>query len=245
MRHYKISALILAFVLGCITFAVANDWINKGLNAFSSKSKEMDTSSLSSSEISKAFTEALLIGSEKVVARLGVKNGFNADPAVHIPLPKELITVKKALSNLEMSGTLDELEVKLNRAAEVATPKAKKIFKKAIVEMSFEDVKKIYNGPEDSATNYFKAKMTPELQKEMLPIVKKSLSEVGAVKTYNIIMKKYSSIPFAPKVDADINKHVVEKGMEGIFYYLAEEEAAIRKDPAKQTTSLLKKVFGK
>jgi hypothetical protein len=38
--------------------------------------------------------------------------------------------------------------------------------------------------------------------------------------------------------------HVVEKGMDGIFYYMAKEEAAIRSNPAKRTTELLKQVFG-
>jgi hypothetical protein len=32
---------------------------------------------------------------------------------------------------------------------------------------------------------------------------------------------------------------------DGMFYYIAQEEAAIRKDPVKQSTELLKKVFGK
>ncbi|MBU1405943.1 MAG: DUF4197 domain-containing protein [Proteobacteria bacterium] len=31
---------------------------------------------------------------------------------------------------------------------------------------------------------------------------------------------------------------------DGIFFYTAKEEAGIRNDPAKQTTALLKKVFG-
>jgi len=33
--------------------------------------------------------------------------------------------------------------------------------------------------------------------------------------------------------------------MDGIFYYMAKEEAAIRRNPAKRTTDLLKKVFNK
>jgi hypothetical protein len=37
---------------------------------------------------------------------------------------------------------------------------------------------------------------------------------------------------------------VVDKSMQGIFHYLAREEAAIRRDPARRTTELLKKVFG-
>jgi hypothetical protein len=36
----------------------------------------------------------------------------------------------------------------------------------------------------------------------------------------------------------------VKKIYHGIFYYMAKEEAAIRTNPAKQTTDLLKRVFG-
>jgi len=32
--------------------------------------------------------------------------------------------------------------------------------------------------------------------------------------------------------------------MDGIFYYIAKEEAAIRQNPVKRTTELLKRVFG-
>jgi hypothetical protein len=36
----------------------------------------------------------------------------------------------------------------------------------------------------------------------------------------------------------------VQKSIDGIFYYMAKEEAEIRRDPLKQSTELLKKVFG-
>lgn len=58
-------------------------------------------------------------------------------------------------------------------------------------------------------------------------------------------MGKYESMPFVPDVKSDLTGHVVDKGMDGIFHYLAKEEAAIRQNPAKQTTDLLKSVFGK
>ena len=48
-------------------------------------------------------------------------------------------------------------------------------------------------------------------------------------------MGKYRSIPFVPDVKADLSDYVVEKGMDSIFYYLAKEEAAIRRNPVKQT----------
>ena len=86
--------------------------------------------------------------------------------------------------------------------------------------------------------------MSAPLAQEMTPIVDASLSEVGAVQSYDQIMNKYEGLPFAPPVDADLTAYVVDKGMDGIFHYLAKEEAAIRTDPVARSTDLLKKVFG-
>ena len=57
--------------------------------------------------------------------------------------------------------------MRLNRAAEVATPKAKKLFSKAITEMSFDDVKKIYKGPKEAAIRQNPVKRTTDLLKRV------------------------------------------------------------------------------
>ena len=43
----------------------------------------------------------------------------------------------------------------------------------------------------------------------------------------------------------DLDKYVVEKSLDGLFYMLGEEEKKIRKSPAARTTALLKEVFGR
>ncbi len=43
----------------------------------------------------------------------------------------------------------------------------------------------------------------------------------------------------------DLNKYVVAKTLDGLFLMLGEEEKKIRKNPAAQTTALLKEVFGR
>lgn len=45
--------------------------------------------------------------------------------------------------------------------------------------------------------------------------------------------------------ELDINKYVVGKALDGLFYMLGEEEKKIRKNPAARTTELLKEVFAK
>lgn len=200
--------------------------------------------SLSLQDVADALKEALQIGANKVIDQVGQTNGFTKDSAIHIPLPEQLGAVKKALSAVGMTGALDTLEARLNTAAEVAAPKARAVFLEAIADMTFDDVKSIYNGANDAATQYFKNKMTPALIREMAPVVSDSLSEVGAIQIYDQIMGRYGALPLVPDIKADLSDYVVEKGMEGIFYYLAKEEAAIRENPARRTTELLRRVFG-
>ncbi len=222
----------------------AQSWLEKGLNIFQSVKQGNVAQELTVGDMAGAFKDALRIGSGNVVSRLGAVDGFNADSAIHIPLPDELGKVKSMLSKVGMSQSMDDLELKLNRAAEAATPKARELFSQAISDMTFDDVKQIYNGPEDSATQYFRGKMSPDLIKEMDPIIDGSLSEVGAIQSYDTVMGQYKALPFVPDVKADLKNHVSEKALDGVFYYLAKEEAAIRSDPARHTTDLLKRVFG-
>ena len=246
MRNYKMIIVLIPFVL-LFSLSQVNaegKWWEKGINIFKTPDENGKSKEPGTGEIAEAFKQALCIGSENVVKKLGRVDGFNADPAVHIPLPNELNTVKTMLAKVGMSRTVDDLELKLNRAAEAATPKAEKLFLQSITEMTFNDIKSIYEGPEDSASKYFQEKMSPSLSKEMRPIIENSLSKVGAIQAYDNVMDEYQALPFVPDVKANLTDYVVEKGMDGIFYYIAKEEAAIRKDPVKQTTELLKKVFG-
>ncbi|HIJ90133.1 MAG: DUF4197 domain-containing protein [Desulfobulbaceae bacterium] len=246
MKNYAPIACLtlIAFTCSPHQALAEGSWLDKGVGVLNTLSTGNTGTQASNSEIGEAFKNALSIGTQNVVGRLGTSDGFNGDPAIHIPLPDELQTVKNMLATIGMSQTVDDLELKLNRAAEAATPKAKALFLQAIKELSFDDIRKIYEGPEDSATRYFQGKMTPALKKEMQPIVEKSLSQVGAIQSYDTVMGQYKALPFVPNVKANLTEHVLQKGMAGIFYYIAKEEASIRKDPAKQTTALLKKVFG-
>jgi hypothetical protein len=232
------------FMIGLCVSGAEGSWLKKGTDLLENLGAGGKQSSLTTPEISEGLKDALRVGTETVVNQLGQTDGFNTDPAVHIPLPESLDTVNSMLRKVGMSSMLDDLETKLNRAAEEATPKAKEIFWQAIQEMTLDDVKAIYEGPDDSATRYFQSKMSPALAQEMKPIVEKSLAEVGAVQAYDNVMGQYRSMPFVPDVKADLTDHVINKGMDGIFYYLAKEEAAIRQNPAKRTTEILQKVFG-
>ena len=186
---------------------------------------------LSNADIVQGLKAALETGSNTVVNQLGTTDGFNGDPRIHIPLPNALVKAKDLAGKVGLDGPFNDLETRLNRAAELATPKAKSLFVGAIKQMTVDDARGILNGADDSATTYFRDRTGVALASEMRPLVDSALAQVGAVNSFNKALAAYRAIPGAPAVDADLTGHVVEKGSDGIFFYLAEEEKAIRENP--------------
>ncbi|MFK7862335.1 MAG: DUF4197 domain-containing protein [Granulosicoccus sp.] len=203
-----------------------------------------DSGPLSADEITRGLKEALITGSGAVVSQLGQANGFSGDPSIRIPLPSSLVKARDIASKVGLEGSFDDLELKLNQAAEEATPKARELFFGAIRSMSVEDAKGILQGPDNAATEYFRGKTGESLQAQMRPIVDQALAQVGAVSSFNQLLDRYNKIPLAPKIEADLTGHVVDEGSDGIFYYLAQEEKSIRENPLKRTSEILQRVFG-
>lgn len=237
--------IVLMALAGSPAALAQSSWLDKAKESLGGLGKSLPTGdALSNEDITAGLREALKVGSQRVVQQVGRPDGFNADPEIHIPLPGALQDVQSVLKRVGMAGLADDLELKLNRGAEAAAPEAKALFINAISEMTLDDARKIYDGPNDAATRYFQSKMTPALARRMAPIVDQSLAEVGAVKSYDAMIDQYKAIPFVPDVKSDLTGYVVEKAMDGLFYYIAQEEAAIRENPAARTTELLQKVFG-
>jgi len=201
------------------------------------------TSSLSNDKIIAGLKQALKVSTTKAVAVAGRPDGFLKNEAIRILLPPKLQTVGKGMRMLGMGAQVDELEVGMNRAAEQATPYAKQIFLNAVMKMSFDDARHILTGGDTAATEYFKRSSSADLTTAFTPIVQRAMQRVGVVQQYNRVV---SSAPGGNALagQLDLNKYVVSKTLDGLFLMLGEEEKKIRRDPAAQTTALLKEVFG-
>lgn len=200
---------------------------------------------LSNTQIASGLKEALRVGAENAVKLTGRPNGYFGDQAIKILLPKELRPLDKPLRALGYGPKIDGFVLSMNRAAEAAAPAAKKIFQDAILSMTFDDARRILTGGDTAATDYFKAKTTPQLTIAFRPIVAKTMAQNGVTKQYDQIAAQAQSIPFVKSQNLDITNYVVASALDGLFYELGQEERKIRKDPAAQTTSLLKQVFGR
>ena len=110
--------------------------------------------------------------------------------------------------------------------------------------MTVTDGLNILRGADTSATAYLRKSASPELTKAYAPVIDSALQKTDATKYWKDVFDTYNKIPLVTKVDPDLSSYVTQKAISGIFYYVAQEEIQIRKDPAAQVTDLLKKVFG-
>jgi len=195
-------------------------------------------------KIGSGLQEALKVGTENAVAQTSATDGFLMNKAIKILMPKTLQNMEKPLRMVGYGPQIDEFVVGMNRAAEKAVPFAKQIFWDAIGAMTFDDARKILNGNDTAATEYFKGKTSKNLQTAFRPSVEEVMNQVGVNRQYNDLIGKYKDVPFSKNIAFDVNQYVTEKATDGIFFVVGQEEKKIRTNPAARVTDLLKDVFG-
>lgn len=200
--------------------------------------------SLSNKDAAAGLKKALAQGIDQAVGKLGKAGGFLDNPAVKIPLPPKLAQAEGAMRLLGMGSQADELVVAMNHAAEAAVPESKALLKQALGHMTVDDAKRILTGGNDAATQYFKRATYAPLQIEFGPLVERATRKVKLGDTYDTVAQKGVALGLVKPENATLQAYVTQKTLDGLFFMMAEEERAIRKDPLGQGSELLKRVFG-
>lgn len=182
--------------------------------------------------IAAGLKEALTVSTRKAVASTGRVDGFLKNAAIKILLPEKLRNVGKGMRLMGMGQQVDALEIGMNRAAEQAAPAARQIFIDAVTKMTIADARQILSGGDTAATEYFKTTSTDQLTAAFSPIVHQAMEKVGVVRQYDQLMQNPIAARVAENEGFSIDKYVVGKTMDGLFYVMGEEERKIRKDPA-------------
>ena len=211
---------------------------------FASEASALGVADLTNAEASKGLKAALIQGAVKAVGELSKTDGFLANPEVKIPLPSVLKKTEKAMRMLGMGKQLDDLELRMNRAAEAAVPEAKNLLVEAAKKMTLADAKAILGGSDDAATQYFKKHTFTPMARKFLPVVENATANVQLAQQYNKLIALSSQYGVVKKDQLSIEQYVTQKTLDGVYLMMAKEEAAIRKDPVAQGSALLKKVFG-
>ena len=232
-----VLTLIVAVLISAQPAAAQFDQILKGLGGSVG-------GGISDVKIGSGLQEALKVGTENAVLQTGRLDGFFANKAIKILMPRTLQNMEQPLRLVGFGPKIDEFVLGMNRAAEKAVPFAKEIFWDAIGQMTFDDARRILNGGDTAATDYFKSKTSKKLHTAFRPSVESVMNDVGVNRQYNELVGRYESVPFAKSITFDVNQYVTEKATDGLFYVVGQEERKIRTNPAARVTDLLKDVFG-
>lgn len=198
---------------------------------------------LSEDEIGNGLKEALNVGVGEAVTFLSAEDGYYTSP-YKILIPEEAQTVVSKLKAVPgFQDVEQQLEEKINRAAELAANEAGPIFVNAIKGLTIRDAMNILMGEPDAATRYLEGNTRPSLLDAFLPVIQQSLDEVNAREYWRGAVTAYNKIPFVKKVQPELDQYVTDRALAGMFGLVEKKEIALRDNPALRQTELLRKVF--
>jgi hypothetical protein len=183
---------------------------------------------LSAGDASKGLKAALEKGATAAVSLLGRQDGFLGNPKVRIPLPGYLEDAGKMLRMVGQGSRIDELVTAMN----------------AVRTMSVADAKGILVGGDTSVTQFFAGKTRAPLTERFLPVVTYATVKVKLAEKYNSLAGKAAGYGLVKKEDANIQRYVTGKSLDGLYLMIGEEERKIRQDPVASGSAILQKVFG-
>lgn len=187
--------------------------------------------------------QALEVSTINTVTQTSQKGGFSDNPLIRIPLPKQLQNIASTLNKFGFGQYAKQLELQINRSAELASSQAKAVFIDSISRMSLRDGWQILNGKQDAATEYFRQDTEQQLAQKFQPIITRSMNEVGFYNDYKKLLNVYNTLPLTNKPNLNIENYIMQQTLDGLFSLVAIEEAKIRQNPSARVTELLRRVF--
>lgn len=199
---------------------------------------------LTEGEVVNGLKDALEVGAVRAANQASADGGFLNDELLFIAFPPEARRVANTLRDIGMGNLVDNFVTTLNRSAEDAAKQAAPIFASAVREMTFQDAFDILYGDSNAATNYLRRTTSNQLLNAFTPVISQALDNNEATRYWTDITTAYNQLPFVTPVSTDLVEYTTNNAMDGLFMLLEGEESAIRKDPVKRTTDILRRVFG-
>ncbi len=247
MKKIRVMAVLFIFLLaGCAELSqIAQQTIG-------------ENRSLTTTEIIAGLKEALIVGTDKSADVLGITDGYYKDQMVKILLPPEADIIVNNLNKIPGGDKLvEDVLLRINRAAEDAAKDVKPIFVNSIKSMTITDAVTILKGEDNAATEYLHKTTYNQLFELYRPKIKSSVDKklVGNVSTgesWDLLTGKWNSVAnstvgqiagFKP-VKISLDDYLTQKALDGLFLKIAQEEKQIRENPAARVNDILKRVFG-
>jgi hypothetical protein len=213
---------------------------------------------LTTAEIVAGLKQALQIGTDSSVARLSKMDGYFGDAMVKILLPPEAKSITDNLSKLPGGERLvNDVILRINRAAEDAAKGAGTIFVSSITSMNISDGLAILKGGNTAATDYLKSTTSQQLFQLYQPKIKASLDKklignISTTESWNKLTTEWNKVANTvvgqlaglKPVNVVLDEYLTQKGLDGLYLKISEDEKKIRTNVNARVTELLKRVFG-
>ncbi len=227
MSHVKHAILVATLFAGLLTVATPS------------------LAQLKNETVVSGLKEALFKSTQTAVSTLSQVDGFYKNDMVKIRLPDNMQRVADTLGKIGLQQQIDDFVLSMNRAAELAAPRAAEIFVDAIRGMEVKDAFQILEGGDTAATEYLKDTTSDLIYTDFKPVITESMGQVGARNLFDTLMDNYAKLPFASQLAKfDLDDYVTQNAIGGLFHIVAQEERQIRENPAARASELLKTVFG-
>ncbi|MCB9196524.1 MAG: DUF4197 domain-containing protein [Flavobacteriales bacterium] len=238
--------LILAVSLGIYSCDVLTAVADTAINSTTGTT----SNALTNDEVIAGLKEALTVGIQNGAGLASKEDGFFKNDLIKLPFPPDVIKVKEKLM-ADPTGLgkkkVEEFELGMNRAAELASKEAAPIFIDAIKSMTIADGFTILKGEDNAATNYLRDKTTTKLTEKFSPIVQNAIEQAKVMSLWEKVTTAYNASTFLTgkeEVNTDLNGYITGKAISGLFMLVENEEKKIRLDPIARVSDVLKKVFG-
>jgi hypothetical protein len=213
---------------------------------------------LTEAEVIKGLKEALSTGAKNSAQRLAAENGYYGDAAIKILLPDEAKVIVDNLSKIPGGDQLvQDVILRINRAAEDAAKEAAPIFVNSITQMTVRDAFNILNGADNAATTYlinttyndlyglYKPKIQTSTEKKIVGNISTKDSWVTLASKWNSVANSIAGrLANLKAVNTNLDDYLTNRALSGMFSKVEIEELKIRKEVSARVTPLLQRVFG-
>jgi len=213
---------------------------------------------LNEAEVVSGLKEALSTGASNAAGMLSLENGYYGDVALKIFLPDEAMVIVDNISRIPGGDKLvEDVVLRINRAAEDAAKEVAPIFVNSITQMTIQDAFGILNGADNAATGYLKSTTYNELYNLYKPKIqesteKKLIGDISTKNSWETLTSKWNTVANSiagrmaslKPVNTDLDDYLTNKALAGMFSKVEAEELKIRKEVSARVTPLLRRVFG-
>jgi len=213
---------------------------------------------LTEDEVISGLKEALITGARNSAQRLAAENGYYGDATIKIPLPDEAKIIVDNISRIPGGDQLvEDVILRINRAAEDAAKEVAPIFVNRVKQMTIGDAFGILNGADNAATNYLRSTTYNELYNLYKPKIQNSTEKeiIGSISTKDswvALTGKWNSVANSvagrlaglKPVNTDLDDFLTTRALNGMFIKVEIEELKIRKEVSARVTPILQRVFG-